>query len=208
MVPPSSRGRLVVKSAEHRALRTEDRGLRHPRIGHRPGGLRSSRRREPSSARPTMRRLEHCTAPRSLSLPAAAQAVACRIKPWEAAMGATLSTPCGQSCGRGVVRPPCCAPGAPGRSTPPICPRLSATARRGTSDSDRPVTLADLGHSVPASISAYGLNGASAIIRSSAISSPRPAHTGTRDLTHPARPPPQPCAPAPRPAAPSRAPVQ
>jgi hypothetical protein len=38
MVPPSSRGRLVVKSAKHRALRTEDRGLRHPRLRHRPGG--------------------------------------------------------------------------------------------------------------------------------------------------------------------------
>ena len=38
MVPPSSRGRLVVKSAKHRALRTEDRGLRHPRLRHRPTG--------------------------------------------------------------------------------------------------------------------------------------------------------------------------
>ena len=27
-----------MKSAEHRALRTEDRGLRHPRLRHRPGG--------------------------------------------------------------------------------------------------------------------------------------------------------------------------
>ena len=26
-----------MKSAEHRALRTEDRGLRHPRLRHRPG---------------------------------------------------------------------------------------------------------------------------------------------------------------------------
>jgi hypothetical protein len=38
MVPPSSRGRIVVKSAEHRALRAEDHGLRHPRLRHRPGG--------------------------------------------------------------------------------------------------------------------------------------------------------------------------
>ena len=30
--------------AEHRALRTEDRGLRHPRLRHRPAGHRSSRR--------------------------------------------------------------------------------------------------------------------------------------------------------------------
>jgi len=33
-----SRGRLVVKRAKHRALRTEDRGVRHPRLRHRPGG--------------------------------------------------------------------------------------------------------------------------------------------------------------------------
>ena len=33
-----SRGRLVVKSAEQRALRTEDSALRHPRLRHRPGG--------------------------------------------------------------------------------------------------------------------------------------------------------------------------
>ena len=32
------RVRLVVKSAEHRALRTEDRGERHPRLRHRRGG--------------------------------------------------------------------------------------------------------------------------------------------------------------------------
>ena len=34
--PPSSRGRAVVKSTEHQALRTEDRALRHPRLRHRP----------------------------------------------------------------------------------------------------------------------------------------------------------------------------
>ena len=34
-------------------------------------------------ARRSMRRLEHCTAPRSLGMPAAAQAAPGRIQPWE-----------------------------------------------------------------------------------------------------------------------------